>query len=248
MCCSLPIPARPEKRHDRATVLLKEFTDVELLTLGGIDPDEVSTYMCAADAVLVPSEYEGFGLAALEALACGVPVIATPTGMAPEALSGIDGTYCLPFDLGTWRAALATILEDPDPHVDGAARAAEYSSRRDGRPGASRLPTTVAQGIAMNSTAEQTRRAEVVVVGAGAAGLYAAITAAREGARTVLVSQAPLATTASYWAQGGIAAALGPDDSIELHQADTLGRRPRRRPRQRGARAGRRTRRPPCAT
>ena len=97
-------------------------------TLGGIDPDRVSAYMCAADAVLVPSEYEGFGLATLEALGCGVPVIATPTGVAPEALSGIDGTYCLPFDLGTWREALAAILADPDPHVAGAGGAAEYAS------------------------------------------------------------------------------------------------------------------------
>jgi L-aspartate oxidase len=63
---------------------------------------------------------------------------------------------------------------------------------------------------------------EVVVVGAGSAGLYAALTAAREGSRTVLIAQAALATTASYWAQGGIAAALGEDDSLELHQADTL--------------------------
>ncbi|MBI5310561.1 MAG: L-aspartate oxidase [Actinobacteria bacterium] len=74
----------------------------------------------------------------------------------------------------------------------------------------------------MTGGVQSTTAGEVVVVGAGSAGLYAAITAAREGARTLLVSQAPLASTASYWAQGGIAAALGPDDSADLHQADTL--------------------------
>jgi L-aspartate oxidase len=65
-------------------------------------------------------------------------------------------------------------------------------------------------------------RADVAVVGAGAAGLYAALTAAREGARVVLVSRSPLAESASYWAQGGIAAALAPDDSVERHLDDTL--------------------------
>jgi teichuronic acid biosynthesis glycosyltransferase TuaC len=121
-------PARPEKRHDRAVVLLKEFPDVELLTLGGVQPDDVAAHVSAADAVLVPSDYEGFGLAVLEALACGVPVIATPTGIAPEALADVAGAYCLPFDLGSWRETLAKVLDDPDPHVDGADRAAAYSS------------------------------------------------------------------------------------------------------------------------
>jgi L-aspartate oxidase len=65
-------------------------------------------------------------------------------------------------------------------------------------------------------------RADVAVVGAGAAGLYAALVAAREGARVALVSRSPLAETASYWAQGGIAAALARDDSPELHLRDTL--------------------------
>jgi L-aspartate oxidase len=65
-------------------------------------------------------------------------------------------------------------------------------------------------------------RADVAVVGAGAAGLYAALTAAREGASVVLVSRSPLAESASYWAQGGIAAALDPADSVEQHLADTL--------------------------
>ena len=65
------------------------------------------------------------------------------------------------------------------------------------------------------------READVAVVGAGAAGLYAALCAAREGASVVLVSATPLAQTASYWAQGGLAAALAADDSPELHLRDT---------------------------
>jgi L-aspartate oxidase len=63
--------------------------------------------------------------------------------------------------------------------------------------------------------------ADVAVVGAGAAGLYAALCAAREHATVVLVSATPLAQTASYWAQGGLAAALAADDSYELHLSDT---------------------------
>jgi L-aspartate oxidase len=64
-------------------------------------------------------------------------------------------------------------------------------------------------------------QADLAVVGAGGAGLYAALSAAAEGAKVVLVSATPLAHTASYWAQGGIAAALAPDDSPDLHRLDT---------------------------
>jgi len=63
---------------------------------------------------------------------------------------------------------------------------------------------------------------DLVVVGAGAAGLFAALAAAREGARVTLVSARPLAETASYWAQGGLAAALAIDDSPEQHLHDTI--------------------------
>ena len=62
---------------------------------------------------------------------------------------------------------------------------------------------------------------DLAVVGAGAAGLYAALTAASAGAAVTLVSATPLAQTASYWAQGGIAAALAVEDSFGRHLADT---------------------------
>src|SRR3954470_4621470 len=65
-------------------------------------------------------------------------------------------------------------------------------------------------------------RSDLVVVGAGAAGLFAALTAARKGATVTLVSARPLAETASYWAQGGAAAALAVDDSPAIHLEDTL--------------------------
>ena len=65
-------------------------------------------------------------------------------------------------------------------------------------------------------------RGDVAVIGAGAAGIYAALVAAREGARVVLVSRRPLDQSASYWAQGGIAAALAMEDSVEEHLADTV--------------------------
>jgi L-aspartate oxidase len=69
--------------------------------------------------------------------------------------------------------------------------------------------------------AEQAPAVDVCIVGAGAAGLYASLCAAREGARVALLSATALAQTASYWAQGGLAAALAADDTPALHLADT---------------------------
>jgi L-aspartate oxidase len=63
--------------------------------------------------------------------------------------------------------------------------------------------------------------ADLAVVGAGAAGLYVALGAAREHARVALIAASSFAETASYWAQGGLAAALAVEDSAELHLRDT---------------------------
>jgi glycosyltransferase involved in cell wall biosynthesis len=80
--------------------------------------------------VLVPSEYEGFGLAVLEALACEVPVLATPVGVHAEALHDLPGTLCAPFAIPSWRAALEPHLASEDPRVAGRTRAEPFSAER----------------------------------------------------------------------------------------------------------------------
>ncbi|MDQ3671920.1 MAG: FAD-binding protein [Actinomycetota bacterium] len=62
---------------------------------------------------------------------------------------------------------------------------------------------------------------DLLVVGAGVAGLYAALCAASEG-RVLVLAKGPLRSSTSSLAQGGIAAALGEDDSPALHAEDTL--------------------------
>jgi L-aspartate oxidase len=61
-----------------------------------------------------------------------------------------------------------------------------------------------------------------VIVGTGIAGLWTAWRLASEGIAVVLVTKETLADSASAWAQGGIAVALGPGDSPGQHAADTL--------------------------
>jgi teichuronic acid biosynthesis glycosyltransferase TuaC len=118
-------PARPEKRYDRAAAVAR---DTRLLTLDNVDPATVPYYVNAANAVLIPSEREGFGLAVLEALACDVPVLATPVGVAPQVLRDLPGAHCGPFERQRWRDALEPHLADPDPRITGRPRAEPLSA------------------------------------------------------------------------------------------------------------------------
>ena len=93
-------PARPLKRFDRAR---EAAGDVPLLTLGAVAPDEVPYWINAANAVLVPSQDEGFGLSVIEALACGVPAFGTP-GRDPSGRAARDRGSVL---RGVGRRALA---------------------------------------------------------------------------------------------------------------------------------------------
>ena len=63
---------------------------------------------------------------------------------------------------------------------------------------------------------------DVAIVGAGVAGLTAALTAADAGASVAVVAKGAVDSSNSWAAQGGVAAAIGPDDDPSLHAADTL--------------------------
>jgi teichuronic acid biosynthesis glycosyltransferase TuaC len=122
-------PSRPEKRHDRAAEVAAAC-GADLLTGGSIEPEEMPLWLNAANAVLVTSDYEGFGMAAIEALACEVPVLSTPVGIAPYALAGVAGCLCASYEAGRWSEIARRHLDAPNPRVEGAARAATLSASR----------------------------------------------------------------------------------------------------------------------
>lgn len=122
-------PDRPVKRHDRAREVA-ELAGAELLVAREVDPAEMPTWVNAADGVLVTSDSEGFGLAILEALACGVPVASTPVGVAPFAAAGLPECLVEPFDPHRWATWARRHLGADDPRVEARDRATAFSAAR----------------------------------------------------------------------------------------------------------------------
>jgi len=97
--------------------------------------ENVGDVLRGADLFLLPSATESFGLAALEAMACAVPVIASDAGGIPEVVrSGETGYLAPPGDVATMSQRALQVLQDPAEHErlkrNAAARALEFSVDR----------------------------------------------------------------------------------------------------------------------
>ncbi len=83
----------------------------QTLELSALPDDDLVRFYAGAIAVLVPSRYEGFGLPALEAMACGAAVIASASGAHPEVV-GQGGLLISAEDPRAWREAMARVFND----------------------------------------------------------------------------------------------------------------------------------------
>ncbi|MCB0015688.1 MAG: glycosyltransferase family 4 protein [Anaerolineales bacterium] len=98
--------------------------------LGFVPDADLPLLYNAADLFVYPSLYEGFGLPALEAMACGTPVIAANRSALPEVV-GSAGRLVDPFDVAAMAAAIDTVLPDSRLRQSlvqaGLAQAAQFS-------------------------------------------------------------------------------------------------------------------------
>ena len=83
--------------------------------LGEVEYDRMPLFHSAMSLCVAPARYEGFGLVPLEAMACGVPVVASRTGCYSEVISpGINGNLVPCDDLEALVAALQSLIENPE--------------------------------------------------------------------------------------------------------------------------------------
>jgi glycosyltransferase involved in cell wall biosynthesis len=100
---------------------------------GAVTPDRLAALYAAADLFVLPSRFEGYGMAYAEAIAHGVPVVGTTAGAIPETVPASAGVLVPPDDIDALAAALRRLIERPDERqrLAAGARAARFPSWRD---------------------------------------------------------------------------------------------------------------------
>ncbi len=101
--------------------------------IGWVPADEIAALLNMADAFVLPSLCEGFGLPLLEAMACGCPIVASRTGSIPEVVAGA-AEFVDPYDPSDIARAIVRVLSDSEYRTalraKGLRRAAEFQWER----------------------------------------------------------------------------------------------------------------------
>lgn len=118
------------QRPDSLIALAEELQLTDLVRFQQPVPrEELPTWYRAADVVLVPSHSESFGLVAIEAQACGTPVIAADVGGLATAVDpAVSGLLVDGHDTDDWATAVETLLDDETRARHGR-RAVEHAAR-----------------------------------------------------------------------------------------------------------------------
>ncbi len=108
-------PGAHNAEMQRLKQLREQLGIADLVTfLGARDQDALPDYYAAAEAVIMPSHYESFGMVALEAMACGTPVIASEVGgLAFLVRDGETGFHVPDRDPETLAERICEIIESP---------------------------------------------------------------------------------------------------------------------------------------
>ncbi len=121
--------AAPNGEMERLKALRTELGLADIVTfIGARDQDALPDYYAAAEAVIMPSYYESFGMVALEAMACGTPVIASEVGgLAFLIRDGETGFHVPDRDPEALAQRICEIITNPGLRREMSLQAAEYA-------------------------------------------------------------------------------------------------------------------------
>ena len=112
----LVVIGRPQPGGRVAKTMARLSLDDIVTTVSGVSDEELARLYGEAEVAVVPSLYEGFSLPAIEAMSCGVAVVATTGGALPEVVgtSGETGLLVTPDDPDALAGAIRQLLDDPE--------------------------------------------------------------------------------------------------------------------------------------
>jgi len=113
----------------RAEIARLGLTD-RISLLGAVASEQMSPLYASADLFVLPSRFEGYGMAYAEAIAHGVPVIGTTAGAIPQTVSADAGVLVAPDDVEALMATLQRLIASPDQRerLAAGARAVKFPS------------------------------------------------------------------------------------------------------------------------